>query len=124
MLASMSLPLTPRQARVRLLVLGAWSVLFLLVCWHQLIPTINLHTLGWTLFYSLALLIPLPGLLRGRRYTYSWATLCVLPYFIVGITESVANLAIRNWALSLLGASLLWFFALIAYLRVTPAAQR
>jgi uncharacterized membrane protein len=58
--------------------------------------------------------------LNGNRYTYKWATLCVLPYFVIGITESVANIEIRSWALLLLGASLAWFFAMLAFLRVMP----
>lgn len=107
------------QTRVRTGVLSAWVLLILLVGWRQLTQGLTLEQFAWALFYSLPLLAPLPGLLKGKRYTHRWATLCVLPYFTIGVTESIANVSIRYWAMSLLGASLLWFFALITYLRVT-----
>jgi uncharacterized membrane protein len=116
--------LTTQQRRVRHWVLASWLALLLLVCWQQLQQSLTLNRLGLAVLYSLPLLMPLSGLLRGRRYTYSWATLCVLPYFIVGVSESVANPLLHNWALALLGCSLLWFFALLSYLRVTPAPPK
>lgn len=103
--------------------LATWILLFVLVCARQLQQGFNVQQFAWALLFALPLLLTLPGLLQGKRYTHSWATLCVLPYFVVGVTESVANTAIRYWALLLLGATLLWFFALIAFLRVTPAER-
>lgn len=66
---------------------------------------------------------PLMGLWRGSRYTYRWATLCVLPYFVVGLTEAVANPIARTWSAVILGLSLAWFVSLIAFLRVTKPAS-
>jgi uncharacterized membrane protein len=68
---------------------------------------------------SLPLFAPLPGLWHGNRRTYRWATLCALPYFVVGITEAIATPPSRVWSVALLGVTLLWFFALIGYLRAT-----
>ncbi len=65
------------------------------------------------------LLLPLPGLLRGQRRTYAWATLCVTPYFIYGLTEVIANPAVRAPAGAILFASLAWFVTLVNYLRAT-----
>jgi uncharacterized membrane protein len=65
------------------------------------------------------LLAPLRGILRGDRRTHAWATLCIVPGFIYGLTEAVANPAIRTVAAMVLGSSLALFFALVAYLRVT-----
>ena len=39
----------------------------------------------------LPLLAPLNGLLRGRRYTYAWATLFAVPYLAFAVTELLAN---------------------------------
>ncbi len=72
------------------------------------------------------LLLPLTGIARGERRTYAWATLCIVPAFVYGLTELVANPGARPLAALVLGASLLLFFSLVAYLRVTrpqPAAQ-
>lgn len=110
---------SPLQSRMHVLVLIAWLILLALIVTHQLLHSVSLESAGLALVYCIPLLLPLPGLLRRHRYTYKWATLCVLPYFIVGVTEAVANPAIHAWAVSLLGASLLWFFAMIGYLRVT-----
>jgi uncharacterized membrane protein len=65
------------------------------------------------------LLAPLPGILRGDRRTHAWATLCIVPGFIYGLTEAVANPATRTVAAMVLGSSLALFIALVAYLRVT-----
>src|SRR5579885_1815676 len=109
--------LPANYARIAALML--WSVLLLLVVMHQLVPALSGSAVLRALLFSLPLFAPLRGLLRGDRYTYSWATLCVLPYFLVGVTEAVANPALHVWATSLLGASLLWFFSLISFLRFT-----
>ncbi len=69
------------------------------------------------------LALPLPGILRGRRYTYQWSSMFVLAYFAEG--------AVRVWserggaqALAALeiALSLAFFAAALAYARVTRAA--
>ena len=82
-----------------------------------------LLALGWLI----PLLLPLRGVLAGSRRTCAWATLCVAPYVIAGVTEIIANPARRTLATAIVLASLAWFAALVLYLRVTrpePAAQR
>ncbi len=39
----------------------------------------------WLTLKTLPLLLPLSGLLHGRPYTYAWASMLVLPYFIEGV---------------------------------------
>lgn len=70
------------------------------------------------------LLLPLPGILRRRRRTFAWATLCVTPYFIYGTTEAVANPAVRPLAAAILAASLVLFCALVAWLRLTRPGRQ
>ena len=65
------------------------------------------------------LLAPLPGLVRGRRYTYAWATLFAAPYVVFAVTELLANPAAR-WVASLsLLLVLAWFCAMVLYLRAS-----
>ena len=78
--------------------------------------------LGWTIALLLPVVAPTPGIVRGLRRTYAWATLCVAPYFIYGITEVIANPAVRGAAAAILFASLAWFVALVWYLRVSAHA--
>jgi uncharacterized membrane protein len=89
---------------------------------------IALSLLAWTLagypwqicaLAVLPLLAPLNGLVRGRRYTYSWATLFAIPYLVFALTELLANPQAR-WVASL---SLLlvfaWFCTMIFFLRAS-----
>lgn len=71
---------------------------------------------------TLPLWLPLRGLLRGARRTYAWATLCVIPYFVIGLTEAIANPRERAWAGACLMLALALFTGLIAYLRLTKAS--
>jgi uncharacterized membrane protein len=67
------------------------------------------------------LLAPLPGLVRGRRYTYAWATLFVMPYLIFTITELLANSRARLVASLSLLLIFSWFCAMVLYLRASRA---
>jgi uncharacterized membrane protein len=67
---------------------------------------------------------PLRGLMRRDRRTFAWATLCVIPYFILGVTEAVANPARRVWPGLCLALALAVFVLLIAYLRVSGRESR
>jgi uncharacterized membrane protein len=73
--------------------------------------------LGGLLLAPLAL--PVAGIVRAQRRTFAWATLCIAPYFVYGITELVANPGIRPVALAMLLASLGLVAVLVAYLRLT-----
>jgi len=108
----------------RTLVLAALAALLALGVGRALLPTPSLDTILLASIACLPLLAPLPGLLRGRRYTYAWASLCVIPCFVIGIMEAIANPGMRIWAALCLGCALILFSALIAYLRLTrPLGQ-
>jgi uncharacterized membrane protein len=80
-------------------------------------------SLGWTIALLLPVAAPTPGIVRGVRRTYAWATLCVAPYQVYGITEVIANPAVRGSAAAILFASLAWFITLVWYLRVSRPAK-
>jgi uncharacterized membrane protein len=65
------------------------------------------------------LALPLAGIVRSHRRTFAWATLCIAPYFVYGLTELVANPAVRTIALAMLLSSLGLMAVLVAYLRLT-----
>ena len=67
----------------------------------------------------LPLLAPLNGLLRGRRYTYAWATLFAIPYLVFALTELLVNPAARWVAASSLLLVFGWFCTMIFFLRVS-----
>ena len=43
---------------------------------------------SWMVLKAVPLLIPLPGLLRAKRYTCQWAALLSLLYFIEGVVRA------------------------------------
>jgi uncharacterized membrane protein len=47
-----------------------------------------------------------------------------LPYFVISLTEAFANPVARAFGTALLGLSLLWFFSLVAYLRVSTPVKK
>ena len=105
--------------RWRGLSLGSIVALIVIVFGWQLWPIASIAGAGRALILSIPLLLPVTGLWRGKRHTYRWATLCVLPYFVVGFTEVVANPDTRMWTAAMLAFALTWFVGLVAYLRVT-----
>ncbi len=103
--------------QTRLATVWLWgAVVAGLLCWYA-------AGYPWLLCVLAAapLLAPLPGLIRGRRYTYAWATLFAVPYLTFALTELLVNPAAR-WAAAL---SLLlifaWFCAMVLYLRASRA---
>ena len=119
----MTIPPPDRLPAARGLVLATAAILAACVAAATLRSADWPVNLLWTALMLLPLAAPLPGLWRGRRRTYAWATLCVAPYFVYGITEVIANPAVRGAAGVILFASLGWFIALVHYLRCScPAA--
>jgi uncharacterized membrane protein len=104
-------------------VLGSWLLLGLCLAVAAFLAAASTAGMLVTAALFVPWLMPLYGLLHGDRRTHAWATLCVAPYFIYGVTETVANPAVRPASAAILLASLAHFVALVAYLRVTrPAA--
>ncbi len=108
--------------RARRGVLATHGLLLLLVIAWQLSAQPTLTGLGLALLVAVPLLLPWRGLLEGHRFTHIWSTLCVLPYLLMGMVESVANPAARTWAGACILLALAFFAALILYLRVTRPA--
>jgi uncharacterized membrane protein len=71
----------------------------------------------------LPLLAPLPGLVRGQRRTYAWATLFTAPYIAFALTELLVNPGARWVASSSLLLVFAWFCAMVLYLRASRAPR-
>jgi uncharacterized membrane protein len=89
-----------------------------------------LSLLGWILagypwpiciLAALPLLVPLNGLLRGRRHTYAWATMFAIPYLAFALTELLVNPAARWVAAMSLLLVFAWFCTMILFLRASRA---
>lgn len=73
----------------------------------------------WPLLLLLPLCAPLPGIIRARRYTYAWASLVVIAYIALGVTEVVATPDARLVPAFILFTAFALFIALVAFLRLT-----
>lgn len=89
---------------------------------------VSLSLLAWTLvgypkllcvIGVLPLLLPLNGLVRGRRYTYAWATLFAIPYLAFVVTELLVNPQARWVAAMSLLLVFAWFCTMIFFLRAS-----
>ncbi len=68
----------------------------------------------------LPLLAPLFGILRGKRYTYQWASMLILAYFTEGVVRAYSDTGVS--ALLAAGAivlSAVFFVSAVAYARLT-----
>lgn len=113
------LPGIPAAAPFKVATVALTCALIGIVAFGQLWGHASAGRMAWTAIIAAPLWLPLPWLIRGNRFTYAAMTLCVIPYFVLGVTEAVANPAARVWAGLCLICAFALFVALIAYLRLT-----
>lgn len=65
------------------------------------------------------LLTPLPGLVRGKRFTFAWASLFTVPYVAFAVTELLVNANARVVASATMLLVFGWFCSLVLYLRLS-----
>ncbi len=115
-----------QSSHVKWLQLGASitlvALIILCLSWEIFLAPLNEN--GSLLFLkTLPLLAPLFGILKGRRYTYQWASMLILLYFIEGAVRAwsdqglSAQLAMIETALSVV-----FFGCAIFYARLTRNA--
>jgi uncharacterized membrane protein len=67
---------------------------------------------------ALLLFLPLPGLLRGREYTHSWASMMVAFYCALWLAEGWAHPSQQRLAFAIAGLAALDFVGLVLYVRL------
>lgn len=71
-------------------------------------------------FKILPLLLPLFGILHGKRYTYKWSSLLILAYFAEGMVRATTDHGLgQRLAMAEAFLSAAFFTAAIAYVRKT-----
>ena len=67
----------------------------------------------------LPLLVPLFGILRGKVYTYQWASMLILAYFAEGVVRAWSDRGLSaQLALAEIVLTVIFFLASISYVRV------
>lgn len=68
--------------------------------------------------------IPLKGLLRGRRYTFQWSSMFILLYFLEGVMRSWADpFPMKTFALGEVVLSVIFFVCAITYAKSSEGKQ-
>ncbi|WP_369758893.1 DUF2069 domain-containing protein [Methylophilus sp. 5] len=89
--------------------------------------------LGWEIFWAplraggsllflktLPLLLPLFGILRGKRYTYQWSGMLILFYFTEGAVRCWSEAGLSRWLAAVeVVLSLIFFASVIVYSKYT-----
>lgn len=79
---------------------------------------------SWMMLKAVPLLLPLFGILRGRRYTYQWTTMLVLLYFVEGVIRAGDGGRVGVLAGVEIALSLVLFFSATLYARATAPSRR
>jgi uncharacterized membrane protein len=95
------------------------SLIFLCLAWELWLAPLRPGG-SWLVLKVLPLLLPLRGILAGRRYTYQWSTLFIWIYFIEGVVRAWGDAGVaRQWAFAEVALSLMYFASAASYARLT-----
>lgn len=75
---------------------------------------------SWMILKGALLLLPLFGILRGKRYTYKWLSLFIQLYLLEGLLRATSDHGLSQWlAVAETILSALLFTAAVLYIRAT-----
>jgi uncharacterized membrane protein len=94
------------------------ALIFLCVAWELFLAPVKPGG-SWLVLKVLPLLVPLFGVLHGRRYTFQWTTLMIWLYFTEGVVRawSDAGLSARLGGAEIV-LSLAYFVCAVAFVRL------
>jgi uncharacterized membrane protein len=99
------------------------ALIFLCVAWELWLAPLRPGGSGLVM-KVLPLLLPLMGILKGRRYTYQWAPMLMLVYFTEGVVRAWSDKGLSAW---LAGAEIVlavvFFFAAIYYAKFSAPSR-
>ena len=85
-----------------------------------------LHPGGsWLVVKVIPLLLPVAGILKGRRYTYQWSSMLILLYFIEGVVRTFSNTGIASGLARVeVGLSLVFFLSAMFFAKLSAPIQQ
>lgn len=101
------------------------ALIFLCLAWELWLAPLKPGG-SWLALKAVFLLPALFGILRGRRYTYQWASLFILFYLAEGSVRAASDRGLAQWlAVAETSLSLAFFAVVVAYALLTrPAPGR
>ena len=95
------------------------ALIFLCVAWELWMAPMRLGGSALVL-KALPLLLPLFGVLRGKRYTYQWSSMLILAYFTEGVVRAWSEHGSNQvMAVAEIAISLVFFVAAVSYARIS-----
>ena len=99
------------------------ALIFLCLAWELWLAPLRPGG-SWLALKALPLLLPLMGILRGRRYTYQWSSMLILAYFAEGVVRAASDVGTSAaMAAAEVLLALAFFVSAILYARLTRASQ-
>ena len=99
------------------------ALIFLLVAWEGWLAPLRPGG-SMLILKVLPLLLPLFGILRGKRYTYQWASMLILLYFIEGVVRTFSNTGIASGLARVeVGLSLVFFLSAMFYAKLSAPTR-
>ncbi len=114
---------TGGEGVLRALRLGAGSSLIALImlclAWETILASLKPGG-SLLMLKAVPLLLPLFGILKGKRYTYQWASMFILLYFTEGVVRAWSDKGLSSkLALVEVVLTLLFFLCAIFYAKLT-----
>lgn len=93
------------------------ALIFLCLAWELWLAPLRPGG-SWMVLKSLPLLLPLIGILNGRRYTYQWASMLILAYLAEGVARAFSDSGLSAaLALVEVALALIFFASAVLYAR-------
>lgn len=100
------------------------ALIFLCLAWELALAPLRPGG-SWLVLKTLPLLLPLMGILKGRRYTYQWAPMLMLAYFTEGVVRAWSDQGLSAWlAGTEVVLSVAFFFAAIFYAKFSAPSRQ
>jgi uncharacterized membrane protein len=94
------------------------ALIFLCLLWESLLAPLKPGG-SLLILKALPLLLPLFGILKGKRYTYQWASMFILLYFTEGVVRAWSEHGLsEKLAMLEVVLSLIFFFCAIFYAKL------
>ncbi|MES2546586.1 MAG: DUF2069 domain-containing protein [Pseudomonadota bacterium] len=95
------------------------ALILLCIAWESVLAPLKPNG-SLLILKAVPLLIPLFGILKGRRYTYQWAGMLILFYFTEGVVRAWSDTGLSGrLALCEVALSLIFFLCAIFYAKLT-----
>jgi len=111
------------RARAAALAAAACLIALILLCvaWELFAAPVKPGG-SWLVLKAAPLLVPLFGVLHGRRYTFQWTTLLIWLYFAEGVVRAWSDTGLSaRLAAAEIALALGYFAAAVSFVRATRA---